>query len=204
MLTTTLKCYGLGTLSLALFATVSLADSPTERERRARAALALAAAVPQPVSTAPAPREKHEFPGYAEGYHLAMKRGEVFVVYVGCRGTHSITPIAGAVIAVQDSVPGYAARTIVVGYPVGNKMIEDARLTCEQAGEVNKAVEAAGKKIAQKQATPAKTTPQPLDWQIRAFPGLPVVERRPKQASGASSEAELTNCCPNGACPPRH
>jgi hypothetical protein len=190
MFTATLKRYVPGALALALFATVSLADSSTERERRARAALALAAPVPLPVHTAPAPRVKPEFPGYSEGYQLAMKHGDVFVVYVGCRGSHPIVPIPGAVVAVQDSVPGYAARTIVVGYPAGNQMIEDARLTCEQAGEVNKAVEAARKKATQKQAAPAKTTPQPLDWQIRTFPDAP--------------DTDLSlGACVNGACPRR-
>jgi hypothetical protein len=133
---------------------------------------------------------KPEFPGYSEGYQLAMKRGDVFVVYVGCRGSHPIVPITGAVIAVQDTVPGYAARTIVVGYPAGNQMIEDVRLTCEQVSELNKAVEAARKKVTQKHVTPAKTTPQPLDWQIRSFPG-------------ALGTGLPVGACVNGACPVR-
>lgn len=145
----------------------SRAGEREDRDRKARAALALSAPAAPTVPTAPAPRAAT--PSYAEAYARAVEEGSVLVVFVEC-DPH---PVAGAVVCRSKDalMPGAPKPGVVVGYPVGDRLIWDVSLKgCPTGREIERAVGTArGKRDKQ----PAKSVPMPvpgkrIDWYVRA------------------------------------
>ncbi len=146
-------------LALLLLPLAASADDASERDRRARAALALSKA--ESVAVAPAPRAA--LPKcYAKGHKEACADTLPLVVFVGC----DLHPVEGAVVAKWDSYPGVKSPAVVVGYPVGDRIVQDSVIACPaQAGELKRAVKSAAGKSADVQPMPSqKIAPVPLDW----------------------------------------
>jgi hypothetical protein len=162
---------------LALFVTLARGDdSQSDRDRAARAALALAAGnKPATIAAAPAPHAKLP-KDYPAGHKQAIDTQQPLVVFVACE----MRSVDGAVACKCDA-PTFGAVTgpaVVVGYPVGDRLMIDATLKGEPKPEVvQRAVKDAARKI---DLPPAKAMPlpKPLDWQILAdapayLPDLP-------------------------------
>ena len=152
-------------LMLLAAAGVVRGDDDQDRARKAKVALALAApAKPEPVASAPAPRPAGKLP-YGDGYRRATAEQVPLVVFVGC----DLPKPAGAISSKADGpFAGVAGPAVVVGYPRGDRLWIDATLPSPTEADVQKAVEAARRKIdavPQPKAMPA--APKPLDWQIR-------------------------------------
>jgi hypothetical protein len=112
-------------LVLAVFSGSVLADDKADRERKAKAALALAAAAKaKATATAPAPRPA-DLVGYEEGSRRAVAGQYPIVVYCGFDGPR----IADTVCVRDDEYAGIKAPAAVVGYPVGDRLMEEARFT---------------------------------------------------------------------------
>jgi hypothetical protein len=174
---------------LALVLLPALATADDARDRKARAALALAkSADPTAAAVAPMPRPAKP-KDYAKGHKQAADEQLPLVVYVGC----DLAPVEGAVACQWDSYPGVKGPAIVVGYPVGDRIVQDAVLACPApAGELKKAVKCAAGKCQDVKPMPGRVVaPAPLDWQISAD--------RPGCVCGDGCRC-ATGECP-GACP---
>lgn len=149
-----------------LFASVAPAfgaDLDSERDRKARVALALAGGRPATV-TAPAPRAVVP-KDYASGHAKSVADETVLVVFVGCRGAHTV---AGAVVSSVEEFAGTKGPAVVIGYPVRDRVWVHATLPCPVTdADLSAAVKAAAKKISDPPAK-AMPAPAPLDWAIRA------------------------------------
>lgn len=142
-----------------------VARGDDDRARKAKVALALAGADrPTVAAAAPAPRPAAKIP-YADGYRRATVEQLPLVVFVGCDGRKP----DGAISSKADGpFAGVAGPAVVVGYPRGDRLWIDATLPSPTETDVQKAVDAARRKIdavPQPKAMPA--APKPLDWQIR-------------------------------------
>lgn len=148
-------------------------DDKSDRERRAKAAVAVAKALGEQlpsVAIAPAPH-KPEPKNYATGGKEAMLDQSPLVVYVGCDGPK----IDGAITCfVSAQTFGDAvAPAVVVGYPLGEKLVIEKTLPCPAPGDkagkaaIDKAVENAARKIDKPPAKQMPSLPKPLDTQIR-------------------------------------
>lgn len=187
-----------GVLALVSLAPALTADDQSARERKVKVALALtagdaAAKAKARVTVAPAPAPSPrvvEPKDYATGYKKAEAEKLPLVVYVRCE---SPARVPGAVVSrVQaDEFAGVKAPAVVVGYPSGDRIIVDAVLGCTASeAEVERAVKAAGKKVAEPLPKDTKAAPPPLNWMISTTP-----------AGGCTS---CTACaCPAGFCPTR-
>lgn len=149
----------LALLALALVLSPAVASADDSRDRKARAALALARANPA-ATVAPAPREA-KAKCYAAGHKEATEGDLPLVVYVGC----DCRLVEGAVVCAWESYPGVKGPAVVVGYPVGGRIVQDAVLPASaSAAEVKRAAESARKKTADVKVMPTKVLPMPLDW----------------------------------------
>lgn len=150
---------------MLLAAGIVRGDDDQDRARKAKVSLALAApARPEPVATAPAPRVAAKLP-YGDGYRRATAEQVPLVVFVGC----DLPKPAGAISSKADGpFAGVAGPAVVVGYPRGDRLWIDATLPSPTEADVQKAVEAARRKIdAVPQPKAMPPAPRPLDWQIR-------------------------------------
>ena len=131
-------------LVLAIFSGSALADDKSDREQRAKAALALSAAVrAKATPTAPAPRPATLF-AYDEGSRRALAGQYPIVVYCGFDGPR----IADAVCVRDDSYGGLKSPAAVVGYPLGDRLVEEERFTGRPtAAQVEKAAHNARRKM---------------------------------------------------------
>jgi len=148
-------------------------DDKSDRERRAKAAVAVAKALGEQspsVAVAPAPH-KPEPKNYATGGKEAMLDQSPLVVYVGCDGPK----IDGAITCfVSAQTFGDAvAPAVVVGYPLGEKLVIEKTLPCPAPGDkagkvaIAQAVESAARKIDKPPAKQMPSLPKPLDTQIK-------------------------------------
>lgn len=158
--------------TLALLAAPAPAD---DVKLKARAALALAQAqaesesvraAPARPEAAPAPRaaapRRPKLP-YSEGYRLAAAEQVPLVIYVGTDGPAP----AGAVAAKAESFGDAPKPAVLVGFPQGNQLYIDATLRGEVSPEaVQRAVDAAKRKIDTPAKDWGKLAPPPLDYQI--------------------------------------
>jgi len=153
-----------GWLAVLLLGCTSVfgAGPDDELTRKAKVAFAMAG-VPAP-AVAPPPRPVGKLP-YGEGYSRATADQQPLVVFVGCDGPKP----AGAVSAKVDGpFAGVAGPAVVVGYPRGDRLWIDTTLPGPVAPEaVQKAADAARRKISGAEAPKAMPGPAPLDWQIR-------------------------------------
>lgn len=148
--------------ALLALALVASADD-AERDRRARAALALAGAKPraaQGVACAPMP---HPAPvTYPEGYRAATDEQVPLVVFVRCE----TVPVEGAVVARAETLGDVTGPAVVVGYPVGSKVLIEATLAgTPDPTKVKEAVRKAHGKI-DAPATKDVPAPRPLKWDL--------------------------------------
>lgn len=161
----------------ALLAAPAAADDQADRDRRAKAAIAVARSMPPAngsVATAPAPHKAPEPKDYNTGGNEAMIDQSPLVVYVGCDGPK----IDGAITCFvkADTFGDAVAPAVVVGYPVGKKLVVEKTLPCPGPGDkegrdaIRRAVENAARKIdgpPAKQMPALPKPPKPLDTQIR-------------------------------------
>jgi hypothetical protein len=131
-------------LVLAIFSGAALADDKSDRERKARAALAIhAAAKAKARPAAPAPRPA-ELVGYQEGSRRALAGQYPIVVYCGFDGPR----IADTVCVRDDEYGGINCPAAVVGYPVGDRLMEEERFAGKPtAAQVEKAAHSARRKM---------------------------------------------------------
>ena len=150
-------------LLFALAAPAFGADLDAERDRKARVALALAGGKPA-IQAAPPPRAVVP-KDYPAGHAKAVADELPLVVFVGCRGAHTV---AGAVVSRVEEFAGTKGPAVVIGYPVRDRVWVHATLPCPVTdADLSAAVKAAAKKIADPPAK-AMPAPVPLDWTIRA------------------------------------
>ena len=136
----------------------------TERDRKARVALALAGTTTAPkIAAAPAPRVVVP-KDYATGHAQAVSAEKPLVVFVGCNRAHLVT---GAIVSRVEEFGDVVGPAVVIGYPVGDRVMIHATLQCPVAdADLDAAVKAASKKINDPPAK-AMPAPKPLDWEIR-------------------------------------
>lgn len=140
------------------------ASASDEQADKAKALLALSKAKGARAATAPAPHAPAP-KDYATGYKAATADQVPLVVFVGC----DVKPTAGAVACKCDA-PSFGeakAPAVVVGYPVGEKLMVDTTIKGQGTeAELKRAVEKAARKIGDIPAKPMPA-PAPADWQIR-------------------------------------
>lgn len=140
--------------------TLSADDKSRERERAARVALALAVVPPGP-NRAPPPRPAPK--SYPEGYRAATADQLPLVVFVACQPKS----VDGAVVAKVDAFGDVTGPAVVVGFPVGDRVYIDATLKGDPSRtEVEKAIEAARRKIELPPAKKMPAAPKPLSWDL--------------------------------------
>ncbi len=163
-------CLALGPITTSFAGELAEAD-------KAKALIALSKAKGGRTATAPAPKD------YPAGYKAATADQVPLVVFVGC----DVVPVVGSVACKCDA-PSFGeakAPSVVVGYPVGEKLMIDTTIPGQGTEtEVKKAVEKAARKIGDVPARPMPA-PAPADWQIRAEEGSdeqPISFRRGRAA----------------------
>lgn len=145
------------------------ADDKGARDRKSRAALALAGAKAEsPANLAPAPRVARA-KDYPTGYAESLAEQRPLVVFVGC-DPH---PVPGAIVARTEAkeFAEITAPAVVVGYPVGGKLLIEKKLAgCPPVEDLKKLVDSAQQKVDVPPLKEHRPAPPPLNWQIRAVP----------------------------------
>ena len=160
--------YFLAVLLVGVFLSLVHADDREERDRRARAILALTTTKTKKAATiAPAPRSV-EIRDYPAGYTKATRDTKPLVVFVGCKAH----PVEGAIVShiEADAFGETKAPAVVVGYPVGDRLLVEAALKCPtDKADLARAVKAAAGKIPTPMVPAEKpVAPKPLSWKIGA------------------------------------
>lgn len=161
----------LGLAALAGCVPKVAADDRADRERKVKVALALSGTdfhgPSKPVvATAPPPRAQEPKP-YAAGYERSVAEHIPLVVYVGCTGPR----IEGAATVRTENYPGVAAPAVVVGYPQGDRLIQDRTLPATATPEeIRRAAADALKKVPQPLPKDKPVAPAPLNWMIGTGP----------------------------------
>lgn len=143
---------------------VALALAEAESNAK-RAAAAAANAIP---AVAPAPRVAVAKLPYSDAYRKASVDQLPLVIYVGTDGPR----VDGAIPCKAATFGDAPVPSVLVGFPVGNRLYIDAKLAGDEltAAAVQKAVDVAAKKIevSAKELPGKVVAPPPLDYQIRA------------------------------------
>jgi hypothetical protein len=203
-----------GLLTAALLFAGSFAhadDAKDARTRKARAALALASTR----EVAPVPRAA--LLDYAAACTLATERHEPIITFVGNVPRKECPK--GAVCAKTDKLPGYADRSVVIGYPVGDRILFSETLP-ENAtdADLRLAYETALKQLKSAsqppQAPKLPTAHETDEWFITAEVDAEDVNPAPapsvepgrvealKAIDSAPADFEFAPPpCPNGRCP---
>lgn len=137
------------------------AGEKADRERKAKVALALAGQRAKPVpASAPAPHPA--VPAYGTGYARAVEDNRPLVVFVNC----SPWEVEGAVVAkTEGPFAGAAGPAVVVGFPIGGRLLIDATLTPDPE-KVQAAVKSAQRKIEVPPKEMKPAAPRPLKWDV--------------------------------------
>ncbi len=166
--------------------TMAVAGELAEADK-AKALIALSKAKGGRAATAPAPHAPAP-KDYPAGYKAATADQVPLVVFVGCE----VQPTPNAVACKCDA-PSFGtakAPAVVVGYPVGERLMIDTTIAGQGTEtEVKKAVEKAAKKIGDVPAKPMPA-PAPADWQIRTDDAeeQPISFRRGRAACGCGEK----------------